>query len=69
VKIAATAHRLRSGGRPSGAGEANAFAAFVFVNIRRAFRPVGEASRSPAGCTMDGRPSPDVILHDAYAEA
>ena len=47
VKIAATAQRRRSGGKPSIAGEDTAFAAFTSVDIRQ-ISPGSERGAAPA---------------------
>src|ERR1700733_2285177 len=68
VKIAATAHRRRSGGKPSMTGDA-CFAAVASVAIPQNSPDRRRVVPSPAGCTMDRQPPTDTMLHDAYAEA
>src|ERR1700685_4634133 len=69
VKIAATAHRRRSRGKPSIAGMTLPFAAAVSCDIPQSSPPGDSASHHLAGCTMDRTPSTGAPLHDAYAAA
>src|SRR5437588_9713102 len=66
VKIAATAQRLSSGGRPS-IGGTDGFIA-VGSNIAIGFSAPAGADAPSAACTTDGRRSTGVRLHDAYAK-
>src|SRR5580692_11320177 len=68
VKIAATAQRRRSRGKPSPAAGRGGFAAILSVDIPEVlFRPGGEARRRRPACTTGTGPPTVALLHDAYA--
>ena len=68
VKIAATAQRLSSGGRPSIPGWAGGFAV-VTSDILIGLSTAGAGNALKGACTTDTGRSTGTPLHDAYAKA